>query len=322
MSESIFLSTEAPFALKLLQSAPGSSIEGQSFAEMLKEFPAEAGDRDVLFLVWEMGDDVHILCKSRTNEVRAYDMLKALKIETGLVHGDAHSATEKATLAGIQIQMEEAGKNSLEKFLFHVIDTYFKNCEVIRPAEYAAKHQARLLALPKYVKKHIAWAYVRSTDAAPAGSRIIMRTFENESGIEIVTGEDIYIMIGCQGEIYHIEREKFERTYEVTDEPFDLFAQMTLYIPEICILPGEEYESLDDRAFICYPRPGIPVYAKQLTRTTKIFPKYAPDEYFLGQEGDYMLVRSDDLSDIYIVRRNVFLQTYEPVTQTSQDGVC
>ena len=36
-------------------------------------------------------------------------------------------------------------------------------------------------------------------------------------------------------------------------------------------------------------------------------------EYFVGTSGDYLAIRKDDISDIYIIQREIFAQTYEKV---------
>ena len=76
-------------------------------------------------------------------------------------------------------------------------------------------------------------------------------------------------------------------------------------------LPVGDYISLDELAKLCYPRRGVGIYACELQRRTKVFPASDNGEYFLGRPGDYMAVRLDDFTDIYVIQREIFLQTYE-----------
>ena len=53
------------------------------------------------------------------------------------------------------------------------------------------------------------------------------------------------------------------------------------------------------------------IYAKCLERRTKVFNPYNEGEYFVGRKGDYLAIRQDDLSDIYIIKNGIFQETYE-----------
>ena len=74
---------------------------------------------------------------------------------------------------------------------------------------------------------------------------------------------------------------------------------------------NKKYISLDEAAHICYPSRGIGIYACELERRTKIFPVDNEEDYYLGRPGDYMAIRMDDFTDVYIIQREIFLQTYE-----------
>ena len=41
--------------------------------------------------------------------------------------------------------------------------------------------------------------------------------------------------------------------------------------------------------------------------------KNSEQEYFLGRPGDYLAVRLDDITDIYVIQRDIFAETYEKV---------
>lgn len=309
----LYIHDEEPLSVVILRANPGVSPEDISEKELFSALPSDAAGSSMILIAWRTQDEAMFLFKSRTGKVRAQEFLQVLCTETGLVHGDAQSATGRCTIVNLLVDMEEADQEELTGFILANADAYFKDCDVIEAASYSEAHRDELISLARYTKKRVAWSYVLADDIAPAGTLIRIRTLENESGTELVTDPGIVIMIGIQGEVYHMDRSKFEKTYEATDEPFDIFAQMTQFIPEACILPGESYVSLDELAHICYPRPGGEIYARQLTRRVKIFPSYSPDEYFSGDAGDYMAVRSDDISDIYVIRKAIFRQTYEEV---------
>lgn len=71
-------------------------------------------------------------------------------------------------------------------------------------------------------------------------------------------------MIGCKGEIYDIERQKFENSYETTNEPLDVFTQMMDFWPELQKLPEQDFISIDEYARLCYPKQEVGIYARRL----------------------------------------------------------
>ena len=60
----------------------------------------------------------------------------------------------------------------------------------------------------------------------------------------------------------------------------------------------------------CIAAGGSGIYARQLDHRMKVFTTWDPDKYYLGVEGDFLAVRADDLTDIYIIAKSVFERTY------------
>ena len=71
-----------------------------------------------------------------------------------------------------------------------------------------------------------------------------------------------------------------------------------------------EYMIIDEYAHICHPKPGAGIKADRLKYRTKVFRNGKPD-YFIGKPGDYLAIRPDDLTDIYIIQSEVFGRTYD-----------
>lgn len=301
----IFLSLDKPPQKQLLE---------RDLSE-LKDSLDEIGKADTeLFLcIWKENDEFRSVFKSRSSRVRAMDFLNYVLSDVGLVKGDSVSSYGRITTASLLVRLGELGLNDVSNYFMHMTLQYFEDCDLIIADEYSRINQNEILNMKQYRKKHVPWAFVRSADIAKSGTRIDIRTLENESGIDFTAGDDTYVMIGIQGEVYYISAAKFEKTYNETDEPFDIFTRMTMFIPEIKILPDGKYISIDEMARICYPKNTSKIYAQRLDRRAKVFPVYDRENYFLGFAGDYMAVRCDDLSDIYIIKRQIFLQTYEEV---------
>ena len=267
----------------------------------------------LLLCVWKEYDEFRSVLKSSSSRARALEFLKVVLSDEGLVKGNSASSYGRITRAALLVRINEMGLEEVTDYFKKMILKYFEDCDWIIADEFSKVNHDEILAMRQYRKRHIPWAFVRSCDVAKTGSKVKIRTLENESGIDFVTGDDIYVMIGIQGEVYYISAEKFEKTYEATEEPFDIFSRMTAFIPEISVLPDGEYTPIDEMARICYPKNTTNIFADKLVRRTKVFPVYDKKNYFLGYPGDYMAVRCDDISDVYIIKRQIFLQTYEEV---------
>ncbi len=265
-----------------------------------------------LLLVWQSQDENRLLFLSNSRRIRALEFLDYLIAEFGLVRGHAQCASGQIATAILSVQISDMDLTNTMDYYLQMSRAYFETCVWLDAKEYAMNHQGEILDMKKYCKKKITWAYVKSTDVVPAGEIIKIKSLENESGMLLTAADDHYIMIGCRGEVYDMQVEKFHATYEESDEALDVFEQMLDFLPAIEVLSSGEYVSLDDVAHLCYPKHGIGIYARELERRTKIFPIGNEGEYYLGRPGDYMAIRVDDFADIYIIQREIFLQTYEP----------
>ena len=303
------------FLLGMSKTVKKDEITWDSFADARKDWDILCKNGyQFLLLLWRENNLLHAKFYSDTKRVRAVEYLNAVFKDMGLVRGDSFAAEGQITLALLWTQIQKKEKENLVDYFCHRCEAYFTNTDCIEAEEYAKENEKEIRDLPMYRKRKIPWSYVLSTDIAPVGTRLFFRSLENESGFEVVSEDDLIIMIGTQGEVYHIACEKFEKTYQATEEELDIFANMTVFLPEVRIMPDGEYVNIDEIAHICYPKPGNPIYAKPIDRRTKIFPVYDKENYFLGKPGDYMVVRTDDMNDIYIVQKRIFEYTYEEVS--------
>lgn len=268
-------------------------------------------DCHFLLFVWREQEEERLYFFSDTKRLRALEFLDYLIPEFGLVKGDADAAGGRISSAILQVQISKMDLADTMEYFVKMAASYFEDCVCIEAAEYGREHERDIQKLHRYVKKRIPWAFVKTTEIVPAGERFFIKSLENESGIVITADSDIYIMIGCRGEIYDIKRTKFEATYEAAEEMLDVFEQMLDFLPDAQIVDNGEYVSLDQLAHLCYPKPGAGIYAKKLGIRTKIFPSDGNGEYYLGRPGDYMAVRPDDFQDIYVIQGEIFRQTYE-----------
>lgn len=266
---------------------------------------------DFLLLVWREQEEERLLFFSNTRRVRALEFLDYLIPEFGLVKGDASAASGCISSAILKVQMADADVMKPMEYFLRMSQSYFVDCDWIDAGEFSIHYKAEIEEMKQYGKRPIPWAYVKSTDITPAGQLFSLKSLENESGLTITASSETYIMIGCRGEIYDITRKKFENTYEATEQALDVFEMMLDFLPAVETIPEGEYVSLDEIAHLCYPKKGKGIYAQELQKRTKVFPVNQNQEYFLGRPGDYLAVRVEDLSDVYIIQREIFQQTYE-----------
>lgn len=269
-------------------------------------------DCQYILFVADSQAEIRLFFSSGTREIRALEFLDTLIPEFGLVKGSGECAEGQISSVILEVKMANNEITDVIEYFLKQTADYFANCDCIEAEEYGKEHEEDIKGLQRYVKRKEGWAFVKSLDVAEKGTQIQIKTLENESGMLLTADEEAYIMIGCRGEVYDMKRQKFEATYEATKEPLDVFERMLDFIPAVENASTGEYISLDELAHICYPKQGSGIYAKKLSKRTKVFPVGGNREYFYGRPGDYIAIRADDLCDSYIIQGDVFERTYEP----------
>lgn len=274
---------------------------------------AESADCDYLLLFWHRQEEIRLMSYSRRKDVRALEFLDYIITDFGLAKGNSESAFGRISSAVLSVEAFGEGMVEAVDYLLQMVDNYFKICEWIYAKEYSEKNRALIEEMKVFRKRRVPWAYVKTTELVQEGEKIRIRSLENESGLEIEAKDDAYIMIGCRGEVYSITAEKFDSTYDTTEEHLDVFERMLDFLPEVMILSDNSFVTIDELARICYPKQKPVIHARLLENRTKVFADTDSDDYFLGRPGDYMAVRLDDYSDIYVIQKDVFMKTYEEV---------
>ena len=240
---------------------------------------------------------IKLSVRSCVKENKASDLVAYLtdKVGSGGGHLDK---------AGGFIQKELLGNADANEFLKKRLKDYFVNSDIF----YCGDKKFDVSDMVLYKKKPIPVGYVKVSVVVPVGELIKIRTLEGD--MERVVDEDLYIMIGIIGEVYFGSTEKLHRTYTVTEEPF---LEKLEYEPKIKLLDSNESIKLLSYAKKAIAAGGVPIYCKEIDKLTKIFTQWDPDSYMKGVAGDMLAVRTDDLTDAYIIRRDIFDITYERV---------
>lgn len=269
-----------------------------------------------MLVVADRGEQIQIVFYSDSRRVRALEFLDYLISEFGLIKGDAGCACGWVSSLILKAQISGLDMENATEYIDYFLEqtkSYFVDTVIVETADYAEREKNVIEQMPMYRKKDIPWAYVRTLDVAKPGQKLKIRSLENESGTIITAAEDVYIMIGCRGEVYDITRERFNATYVPSDKPLDIFEQLLDFLPAMELAETGEYVSLDEAARLCFPDNKPKIRAILLSHRTKVYPVNGNGEYYLGRAGDYMAVRIDDYSDVYIIQQDIFEQTYEEV---------
>lgn len=252
----------------------------------------------------ETDDGYKLSVRSCVKEVNASEL--AAFLTEGIGSGGGHY--EKAG-GYVSKRLYEESNASLhgEAYFNSRMTQYFKSFDIIHAKDY----NADISDMKTYRKKQIPVGYVCSTEVLPAGTPLMIRTMEGD--IDLEANDDVYIMIGIKGEVYNISKEKFEKSYRVIDDTYDYEKSVLSsdYVPTIRNKEDGKTYILSTYAHTCITTGEVYIYAKELTRGIKLFTQWNPDRYLLGNAGDFLAVRSDDLKDVYVVDREVFFASYD-----------
>lgn len=204
--------------------------------------------------------------------------------------------------------LEKAGinydKTSVEEFITKRLDKYFDESRII----YVANHKEDIGTMDKYTKNRIKVGFARAADFAEPGQVITIRTLEGD--VDVTVHEDLYIILGIDGEIYPNSGEKFRRSYQVLEEEYVYPGE---YEPTVINVVNGSRIKILPHAKSCMSVDGNEIYARELDCRVKVFTSWDPDKYYLGVPGDYLAARCDDTSDIYVINREIFGKSYTRV---------
>lgn len=251
------------------------------------------------------GENYVVNCISREKKIRALEILDFIFGKYGIVDGDTWKARGKITKVILDIKIAEMEISDYLLFFMMKVKEYFSDTLVIN----SLCAEVSIAGMEIYQKKNVPWAVVKTEDIGVCGEGVIIKSLENTVGTEIIIAEDTYIMIGSRGEVYDIKKDKFISSYYETSDKLDVFDSMFDFIPTV--IKEEKSIPIDEIAHICYPSMKNGIYAKQITKRTKVFGKNNNEDYFIGNVGDYLAVRTDDLTDVYIIKKDIFTRTYE-----------
>lgn len=184
---------------------------------------------------------------------------------------------------------------------------YFDSHDIINVADY----DVDIKEFELFEKRKVPVAFVPADEILPIGTPITIRTLEGD--IDLTVESSLYIMIGIKGEVYPKNKDKFMEAYQKLDENHDRreYIHDSEYPPVIKNRENGQDLQLIDYVRGCVPKGKSQVYARSLDRGMKLFTAWDKNSYMLGKPGDYLVVRCDDLHDVYVVEKQLFEAGYD-----------
>lgn len=265
---------------------------------VISDFTMETTEVNVCIAYYVSPAEIKFSIRSCDKEVHASEV--AAYVADGIGGGGGH--LYKA--GGVIWPDKIARMGDVADIIKSRMDSYFEKYQII----YAKDTVLDTSDMKLYEKKPQKLGYVKLTDIYPENSLVELRTLEGDINVKIK--ENMYLMIGLEGEVYPITKEKLESSYKKSDEPYDRTFE---YEPSIFNVVTEERENVLKYAKTVISTTISRIYAKPLDTYIKLFTAWDAEKYYSGEPGDYIAVREDDCHDIYIINSRLFDQLYKEV---------
>ncbi len=273
---------------------------------LISDFLLQVDDVDTCVVYNEQPDGFKVSVRSCVREVKADELAEYICGEIGT--GGGHH--EKAG-GFIDKRLYEKNYPSIhsESYFGDRINSYFEDTEIIRVGEY----EADLRGMKLYKRKDYTVGYVRAKEIFPINTPILIRSLEGDVEVDIT--DDLILMIGVRGEVYHKTESNFAKEYIELDGNYSLEDSCikATYIPKVTNKNTGESVVLTEYAHRCTSSKQVRMYVKPLDRYVKVFSDDFSDAYILGKPGDYLVIRADVDNKIRIMDAEVFEHTLMPL---------
>ena len=184
---------------------------------------------------------------------------------------------------------------------------YFDSFDVIYAEDTTLDPSDMLL----YEKVPVDRGCAKLTDLFPVGTLVSIRTLEGD--VDVKVEEDLYVMIGIEGEIYPIKEDKLFKSYTMKDTPYKGTFEYPPSIKDIST--GKKKHLMEySRSLAVAGASSTNIYARPLKKGVKVFTAWDKEKYYLGNVGDYIAFREDDPHDIYVIKGSLFDRLYRKAT--------
>lgn len=270
---------------------------------LISDFLIQVDSVDTCVVYQETEAGLKYSVRSCIKEVKANEL--AVFLAGAMGSGGGHREKAGGFVSKLSYEEEYAATLS-EDFFGQRLEEYFNSSRILD----AETCRIDLTGMRLYERKKIPQGYVTAKEVLPVGTQITIRTMEGDGDLRVE--EDMILLIGVKGEVYPTKRSSFEKDFKISEEKYsDLLRQeSTEYVPTIRNRRDGSVKEISQYAGVCIPAGEMPIRAKELTEIVKVFPIWDKEKYMLGKPGDFLAVRCDDLQDIFVVERDIFLKTY------------
>ena len=276
---------------------------------VISDFSLETVGVDICLAYYVSPGEIKFSVRSCNKEVHADEV--AAFIADGIGGGGGHITKAGGSIRPEKLLEQSGGEekdiDDIASYVFRSrLEEYFSLYKVI----YAKETVLDTTDMKMYEKQPQLLGCARLAEIFPVDTAVNIRTLEGDISIRI--DEDMYLMIGIEGEVYPITKEKLSSSYAFTGEKFKGTFE---YDP--CItnaLTGEKKDVTKYAEFV-QSTGGVRIYAKPLTGYVKLFTAWDDEKYYSGTPGDHIAVREDDPHDIYIINGRLFDRLYKEVSK-------
>ncbi len=267
---------------------------------VIGDFVIQVDSIDVCIIYNECPGGYKLSVRSCTMSVSASELAKFIAVNIGNGGGHITKAGGFINKSSFEASYPDT---DIEEYFRSKLDEYYNGYDVVNYTD-----APDLNTFKRYRKKAAKYGYVISTELFPEGTECKIRTIEGD--VHIICREDIYLMIGYQGEVYPIERKAFDKKYNVTS---DSFYREFEYPPSVINLSEGKQYPLMPKARECEAGAGAVIYAKPLRKFTKVITRWDYEGYMSGNRNDMLCYSDGDNRDVYIALKEIFELTYEEI---------
>lgn len=265
---------------------------------LVGDFVLQVDSIDVCIIFNELPEGYKLSVRSCSPYVTANDMAAYLVTDIGNGGGHLNKAGGFINRSKYKAKYGDLG---IDTYIFSKSEEYYDSCDVV----YASEGIEDTKDFALYKKLPSVCGYVKTLDFLESGTECKIRTYEGD--VAVKASADVYVMIGLLGEVYPIERDKFEQKYQALEEAYYKEYE---YAPSVVDVASAKKYDLLPYAKQCIRKADSCIYAKRLATPTKVFSKWNYENYMYGKVGDYICFSPEDKTDVYIVKKEIFEETY------------
>lgn len=257
-------------------------------------------DTDIVFC--ELPNGIKFSVRSCVNEIRANEIAEF--VTKGIGNGGGH-AMKAAGFISSGLAADEISRDEISDFFEGKMLSYLESFDVAWYDELKIDVEK----LPLYAEKEHNLGYFVSSEVVASGATVKLRSAKGDVSFQASSNK--YIVTDKSGRCFPVDKPDFDFHYLPVDDSFEFDG--CDYTPTIITDDNVAHEIT--RYFRpCVTRHANPVYVKRLERSLKLYTKHDRNDYLMGQEGDYLAVKVEDPSDIYIIDVAILESLYEKLS--------